>query len=87
MVQCTQQQQPTHHISWVTPEDDDPQNGADLFLTLYSRDGIEDESNLVTLGATESIDNFTAPHTGLFVLQISDWDLMEREYIFVFVQN
>lgn len=71
----------------VTPEDDDPQNGADLFLTLYSRDGIEDESNLVTLGATESIDNFTAPHTGLFVLQISDWDLMEREYIFVFVQN
>lgn len=62
-------------------------NDTDFLVTLYSKDGDEAESDEFELGATESILDFSIPETGMYALQIGDWDLRERGYTLEFERN
>ncbi|MEM7333404.1 MAG: hypothetical protein AAF490_15045 [Chloroflexota bacterium] len=55
----------------------------DLFLTLWSKDGDEAESD-EDIGLSEEIANFQIPSTGLYVLQIGEWDFEETGYTITF---
>ncbi len=55
------------------------ETGVDLFLTLWSKDGDYAESD-EDVGATEVIENFNVPHSGLYVLQVGEWDFNEASY-------
>lgn len=63
-----------------------PQGDADFFITLFGKDGQEDESDDENLGATEAI-TYDVQETGLYLLQVGDWDWLRRTYQLTFSRD
>lgn len=58
---------------------------ADLFISLWHKDGLDPNAESdEDIGETEIIEDYVAPHTGLFVLQIGEWDFAQAPYSLTF---
>lgn len=56
---------------------------ADLFITLWGEDGDVAESDN-DIGENEVIEDFVIPRTGIYSIQIADFDLLDRDYSYIF---
>ncbi|MEM7334872.1 MAG: hypothetical protein AAF490_22535 [Chloroflexota bacterium] len=59
------------------------ETNADLFITLWSEDGDIAESD-EGVGESERIESFFIPTTGIYILQIGEWDFDSTSYTLAF---